>query len=131
MCLPYLPNQSSSQFEILYNNGVHLLLQGDYALAFRCFHASSRLFFNRPKLWLRMGECCTAAFAQQQKVAAVAGNKSGLIQGIIGSGSHRRVLLPTSIPSSASQDIELPEKNGKLNQSQNSQANAANGSSMK
>lgn len=70
-----------------------------------------------------MGECCTAAFAQQQRLAAVAGNKSGLIQGIIGSGSHRRVLLPTSIPSSASQDIELPEKNGKLNQSQHSQAN--------
>ncbi|KAF1330221.1 Ccr4-not transcription complex subunit, partial [Globisporangium splendens] len=114
-------------FEILYNNGVHLLLQGEYSLAFRCFHASSRLLFNRPKLWLRMGECCTAAFAQQQKLVAVAGNKSGLIQGIVGSGSHRRVLLPTSIPTSASQDIELPEKNGKLNHSQYNQANGPNG----
>ncbi|DBA03658.1 TPA: hypothetical protein N0F65_006837 [Lagenidium giganteum] len=104
---------SSSQFEIMYNNGIHLLMQGQYSLAFRCFHASSRLFFNRPKLWLRMGECCTAAFDQQQKLASSSGSKSGLIQSIIGSGSHRRVLLQTTLPSSASQDIEVPTKNGK------------------
>ncbi|KAG1701530.1 hypothetical protein DVH05_010831 [Phytophthora capsici] len=106
---------SSSHHEIMYNNGLHLLLQGDFALAFRCFHESSRLFFNRPKLWLRLGECCTAAFAKEQKLAVVAGNKSGLIQGIVGSGSHRRVLLPTSLPSAASQDIKLPEKNSNGN----------------
>ncbi|CAH0479756.1 unnamed protein product [Peronospora belbahrii] len=102
---------SSSHHEIMYNNGLHLLLQGEYALAFRCFHESSRLFFNRPKLWLRLGECCTAAFAKEQKLAVIAGNKSGLIQGIVGTGSHRRVLLPTSLPSAASQNIQLPEKN--------------------
>lgn len=102
---------SSSHHEIMYNNGLHLLLQGEYALAFRCLHESSRLFFNRPKLWLRLGECCTAAYAKEQKLALAAGNKSGLIQGIVGSGSHRRVLLPTNLPSSASQDIKLPEKN--------------------
>ncbi|KAL7692648.1 putative tetratricopeptide-like helical domain superfamily, ribonuclease H-like superfamily [Plasmopara halstedii] len=101
---------SSSHHEIMYNNGLHLLLQGEYALAFRCFNESSRLFFNRPKLWLRLGECCTAAFAKKQKLAVMAGNKSGLIQGIVGSGSHRRVLLPTSLPSTASLDITLPAK---------------------
>uniref|UniRef100_A0AAV1T8P8 CCR4-NOT transcription complex subunit n=1 Tax=Peronospora matthiolae TaxID=2874970 RepID=A0AAV1T8P8_9STRA len=100
---------SSCQYEIMYNNGLHLLLQGEFALAFRCFHESSRLFFNRPKLWLRLGECCTAAFAKEQKLAVVAGNTSGLIQGIVGTGSHRRVLLPTSLPSAASQDIKLAE----------------------
>ncbi|RMX64948.1 hypothetical protein KXD40_001181 [Peronospora effusa] len=106
---------SSCHHEIMYNNGLHLLLQGEYALAFRCFHESSRLYFNRPKLWLRLGECCTAAFAKEQKLAVVAGNKSGLIQGIVGTGSHRRVLLPTSLPSAASQDIKLPEKNSNDN----------------
>ncbi|KAL4109324.1 hypothetical protein PRIC1_001025 [Phytophthora ramorum] len=121
---------SSSHHEIMYNNGLHLLLQGEYALAFRCFHESSRLFFNRPKLWLRLGECCTAAFAKEQKLAAVAGNKSGLIQGIVGAGSHRRVLLPTSLPSAASQDIELPEKNGNGSGSRkaSTDANDADGS---
>jgi CCR4-NOT transcription complex subunit 10 len=89
----------------MYNNGIQLLLQGKFTLAFRCFHASSRLFFNRPKLWLRLGECCTAAFTEKQKHNACLGNKSGLIQGIVGSGAHRRVLLPTRIPSSESQDI--------------------------
>ncbi|GLD92980.1 hypothetical protein PINS_up001572 [Pythium insidiosum] len=106
---------NSPQLEIMYNNGMQLLLQGDYALAFRCFHASSRLFFNRPKLWLRMGECCTAAFAQQAKLAATAGNKSGLIQGVVGTGSHRRVLLSTSQPVVGVTDIELPPKTGKMN----------------
>ncbi|TMW63246.1 hypothetical protein Poli38472_002187 [Pythium oligandrum] len=106
---------NSAQYEIMYNNGLQLLLQGDYALAFRCFHASSRLFFNRPKLWLRMGECCTAAFAQQARLAATAGHKSGLIQGIVGSGSHRRVVLSASQPVCGAQDIELPEKCGKQN----------------
>lgn len=106
---------SSCQYEIMYNNGLHLLLQGEFALAFRCFHESSRLFFNRPKLWLRLGECCTAAFAKEQKLAVVAGNTSGLIQGIVGTGSHRRVLLPTSLPSAASQDIKLAEMNGNGN----------------
>lgn len=62
-----------------------------------------------------MGECCTAAFAQQQKIAALAGNKSGLIQGIVGSGAHRRVMLSTKLPMSASQDIELPEKKNNNN----------------
>ncbi|ETO78822.1 hypothetical protein, variant 1 [Phytophthora nicotianae P1976] len=121
---------SSSHHEIMYNNGLHLLLQGEYALAFRCFHESSRLFFNRPKLWLRLGECCTAAFAKEQKLAVVAGNKSGLIQGIVGSGSHRRVLLPTSVPSAASQDIKLPEKNASGNgaRSASTDANDADGS---
>ncbi|KAI9922501.1 hypothetical protein PsorP6_002473 [Peronosclerospora sorghi] len=102
----------SFHHEIIYNNGLHLLLQGEYALAFRCFHESSRLFFNRPKLWLRFGECCTAAFAKEQNLAHVAKNKSGLIQEIVGAGSHRRVLLPTSQLSAVSQDIKLPEKNG-------------------
>lgn len=115
---------SSSHHEIMYNNGLHLLLQGEYALAFRCFHESSRLFFNRPKLWLRLGECCTAAFAKEQKLAVIAGNKSGLIQGIVGSGSHRRVLLPTSLPSAASQDIKLPAKNGNGNGSRGASADA-------
>lgn len=120
---------SSCHHEIMYNNGLHLLLQGDYALAFRCFHESSRLFFNRPKLWLRLGECCTAAFAKEQKLAVVAGNKSGLIQGIVGSGSHRRVLLPTSLPSAASQKIELPTKHvhGHGTRQASTEANDADG----
>jgi hypothetical protein len=62
-----------------------------------------------------MGECCTAAFAQHTKLAATASHKSGLIQGVVGMGSHRRVLLSTSQPSSSADDIELPDKNQKGN----------------
>ncbi|RHY98125.1 hypothetical protein DYB35_002726 [Aphanomyces astaci] len=57
----------SAQAEILYNNGLQLLVLKKYALAFRCLHAASKLMFNRPKLWLRLGECCTASYAAQAK----------------------------------------------------------------
>lgn len=111
-----LDSQSSPYHEVMYNNGLHLLLQGKYALAFRCFHESSRLLFNRPKLWLRMGECCTAAYAQEQRLTAIAGNKSGLIRGIAGSGAHRRAILPTSLPSTAAKEIEVPDtRTGTMN----------------
>ncbi|RLN26706.1 hypothetical protein BBJ28_00026945 [Nothophytophthora sp. Chile5] len=56
-----------------------------------------------------------------------AGNKSGLIQGIVGSGAHRRALLPTNLASSASQDNQLLEKNGVSNGS-HAASSGANGS---
>ncbi|RHY04535.1 hypothetical protein DYB38_000338 [Aphanomyces astaci] len=78
----------SAQAEILYNNGLQLLVLKKYALAFRCLHAASKLMFNRPKLWLRLGECCTASYAAQ----------NSLVSSVVGHGAHRRVVLPTRPP---------------------------------
>ncbi|KAF0687358.1 Aste57867_20881 [Aphanomyces stellatus] len=88
---------SSVQAEILYNNGLQLLLLKKYALAFRCLHASSKLFFNRPKLWLRLGECCTASYAAQRESIPTE-YKNSLVSSVVGHGAHRRVVLPVRLP---------------------------------
>lgn len=53
-----------------------------------------------------MGECCTRAFAKNQRSYGNSSGFSALIQGIIGSGSHRRVVLPTRTFVDPSQDIQ-------------------------
>ncbi|EQC36927.1 hypothetical protein SDRG_05754 [Saprolegnia diclina VS20] len=91
------PLSASLQAELLYNNGLTLLLQKKFALAFRCFSGATRLFFNRPKLWLRLGECCTAYVAASRDAVPLE-YKSQLVEAVVGHGPHRRVVLPTSAP---------------------------------
>ncbi|ETV88514.1 hypothetical protein, variant 2 [Aphanomyces astaci] len=91
------PLASSAQAEILYNNGLQLLVLKKYALAFRCLHAASKLMFNRPKLWLRLGECCTASYAAQRETLP-SEYKNSLVSSVVGHGAHRRVVLPTRPP---------------------------------
>ncbi|ETW09271.1 hypothetical protein H310_01670 [Aphanomyces invadans] len=113
---------SSAQAEILYNNGLQLLVLKKYALAFRCLHAASKLMFNRPKLWLRLGECCTASYAAQRE-ALPTEYKNCLVSAVVGHGAHRRIVLPTrpptdepaasitsadSLPSTSSSASEVP-----------------------
>ena len=40
-----------------YNAGLQLLLGGNYALALTCFQTAALGLHQRPRLWLRMGEC--------------------------------------------------------------------------
>ncbi len=47
--------------EILYNEGLQLLLTGNPGLAFKCLHEAALSHKNKPKLWLRLAECCVAA----------------------------------------------------------------------
>ncbi|OQS04931.1 CCR4-NOT transcription complex subunit [Thraustotheca clavata] len=100
---------SSVQSEILYNNGLQLLVQKKYNVAFRCFAGASRLFFNRPKLWLRMGECVTASIASTRQSVPLE-YKNSLVQAVVGHGAHRRVMLPTSTPevSEIEEGMNLP-----------------------
>ncbi|KAH9155746.1 hypothetical protein AeRB84_002312 [Aphanomyces euteiches] len=91
------PLSTSTQAEILYNNGLQLLVLKKYALAFRCLHAASKMFFNRPKLWLRLGECCTASYAAQRE-SIPSEYKNSLVSSVVGHGAHRRVVLPVRSP---------------------------------
>ncbi|OQR88054.1 CCR4-NOT transcription complex subunit [Achlya hypogyna] len=86
---------ASVQTEVLYNNGLTLLQQKKFALAFRCFQGASRLYFNRPKLWLRLGECCTGSVAAARAVVPLE-YKNSLVKAVVGHGAHRRVVLPTA-----------------------------------
>ena len=81
--------------EVIYNTGLQLLLMGRPLQAFRCFENSSLLFYNRPRVWLRMAECCVAAHKEEerQRSAAV---KDRLARKVVGQGRHRRVVLPAT-----------------------------------
>jgi CCR4-NOT transcription complex subunit 10 len=81
--------------EVLYNTGLQLLLTDEPAQALKCFEKSALLFYNRPYLWLRMAECSIALYRQMQSTIDRQGT-SAVIRATIGSGHHRRVLLPLS-----------------------------------
>ena len=44
------------------SQGLQLLLTGNAELAFQCFHEAALSYYRKPKLWLRMAECCIAAY---------------------------------------------------------------------
>jgi CCR4-NOT transcription complex subunit 10 len=79
--------------EVLYNIGLQLLLTDEPTQALKCFEKSALLFYNRPYLWLRMAECSIAIYRQMQSTLDRQGT-SAVIRATVGSGHHRRVLLP-------------------------------------
>jgi CCR4-NOT transcription complex subunit 10 len=81
-----------NECEVMYNIGVQLLLMGRPAPAFQCLRKSSKLFYDRPRLWLRMGEACILSHVQDEHKQS--GVKRTIVRGIIGSAQRRRVLLP-------------------------------------
>lgn len=81
--------------EVVYNTGVQLLLVGRFEQAFRCFETSSLLYYNRPRLWLRMAECCIQHYRAKQDDKARS-TKDCLIRRVAGKGRFRRIVLPPS-----------------------------------
>uniref|UniRef100_A0A7R9YFP9 CCR4-NOT transcription complex subunit 10 n=1 Tax=Pinguiococcus pyrenoidosus TaxID=172671 RepID=A0A7R9YFP9_9STRA len=110
MDLEVLPSEN-----ILYNTGLQLLLVGRPQEAFAALRASATLFTHRPRLWIRLAECCIGIDAakgveEKQRLQATS-NKAiiaygDLVRGIAGKGRCRRVLLP--IPENQ-QDVVAPE----------------------
>lgn len=81
--------------EVAHNCGLALLQAGRHAAAFKCLKQSAVLFYNRPRLWLRLAQCCIAHHIRMERLSRGAAENE-LIRGVIGSGRHRRVLLPVS-----------------------------------
>ncbi|KAL6045342.1 CCR4-NOT transcription complex subunit 10 [Balamuthia mandrillaris] len=81
--------------EIFYNQGMQLLLTGKPDLAFRCFKETISAFHRKPKLWLRLAECCIALHLLKIK-DQVKVQKSSVVSAVIGEGKNRRVVLPSS-----------------------------------
>ncbi len=81
--------------EVVYNTGLQLQLMGKPLQAFRCFENASLLFYNRPRVWLRMAECCVSAHREEgrQRNGTV---RDRLVRRVVGQGRHRRVVLPAS-----------------------------------
>lgn len=81
--------------EVVYNTGVQLLLVGRYEQAFRCFETSSLLYYNRPRLWLRMAECCIQHYRAQQEQRTRT-MRDSLIRRVVGKTRFRRIVLEPS-----------------------------------
>jgi CCR4-NOT transcription complex subunit 10 len=75
------------------HTGLQLLLTDEPTQALKCFEKSALLFYNRPYLWLLMAECSIAIYKQMQSTLDRQGTSAD-IRATIGSGHHRRVLLP-------------------------------------
>jgi len=79
--------------EIQYNLGLQLLLIGQPRDAFSCFQEAALMYYDSPRLWLRMAECCVAEHVRllEQPDAS----KSDLVSEVVGEGDSRRLVLPT------------------------------------
>jgi CCR4-NOT transcription complex subunit 10 len=81
--------------EVTYNTGVQLLLLGRYPQAFRCFENAALLFYNRPRVWLRLAECCIQQHRVEQEARGAA-TKGRMVARLVGRGRHRRAVLDTA-----------------------------------
>lgn len=80
---------------VQYNLGLQLLLVEQPEHAFACFQEASLMFYNRPRLWLRMAECCVSAHVHALASTEKANSKSDVVRSVVGDGRARRVVLPT------------------------------------
>lgn len=81
--------------EVVYNAGLQLLLMGRPSQAFRCFENASLIFYNRPRVWLRLAECCVQHHREEER-RKLGPTRDRLVRRVVGQGRHRRVVLPAS-----------------------------------
>ncbi|XP_037088706.1 CCR4-NOT transcription complex subunit 10-B-like [Pollicipes pollicipes] len=106
----------SRHYEIVYNMGLASLHAGRPKRAFDCLTEAIQVYHTNPRLWLRLAECCVMAHRQERHGEQGAGGKrQGLIQGTIGAGTHRKLVLrPTTTPSSGSDQVSAAIPNPTL-----------------
>jgi len=94
--------------ELLYNTGLSLLYSNQPAQAFECFIEAQETFQCNPRFWLRLAECSIAAIKQdKKKQESSTVKKSDYVRGVIGSGTHRKIVLsPQSPPKQPRQDLQ-------------------------
>ena len=80
---------------VQYNLGLQLLLAEQPEHAFACFQEASLMYYNRPRLWLRLAECCVSAHVHALASSEKAHSKSDVVRSVVGDGRARRIVLPT------------------------------------
>jgi len=82
--------------EVVYNTGLQLLLLRQPLPAFKCLESAALLFYNRPRLWLRLAECCIMHYTQEKaELVSQSGQQSAFLRAVgVGVGEQRRALLP-------------------------------------
>ena len=80
--------------DIVYNMGVSLLFASKPRAAFEYLMEAQTVYQCNPRFWLRLAECCVAVFQQTRNdLDSSSGKKSPHVRGVIGSGSHRKIVL--------------------------------------
>ncbi|XP_029178795.1 CCR4-NOT transcription complex subunit 10 [Nylanderia fulva] len=84
-------------YELMYSLGVSLLHAGKASEAFDRFTEAAQKLHNNPKLWLRMAECCISNHKDSNKVDFDPKRRKDLVQKVIGSGIHKKIILAASL----------------------------------
>ncbi|XP_069676719.1 CCR4-NOT transcription complex subunit 10-like isoform X2 [Periplaneta americana] len=85
---------SNKRYELMYNLGVSLLHAGRPIQAFDCLTEAVQVFHMNPRLWLRLAECCVMAHkADNESDFNIHARRKDLVQGVVGAGSHRKIIL--------------------------------------
>ena len=94
--VPIATFSTDRRSHILFNTGMQLLFSGKPIIAFQCFNEASQLFYDHPRLWLRMAECCVAKHLLTEREKAEASSGDPLVTGSVGRGRRRKILLPVT-----------------------------------
>ncbi|KYQ56685.1 CCR4-NOT transcription complex subunit 10-B [Trachymyrmex zeteki] len=88
----------NKHYELMYSLGVVLLYAGKASKAFDCFTEVAQKIHNNPKLLLRMAECCIYSYKYSNKIDFnIPKRRKDLVQKIVGSGIHKKIILATSL----------------------------------
>lgn len=87
--------------DLYYNSGLTLLKSSRPALAFKCFRRAALHLYMEPKVWIRIAECCVAAWTAQN-------SSSDTLQHlrVVGSGASRRIVLPITPSPNSLDDLD-------------------------
>ncbi|XP_077982183.1 CCR4-NOT transcription complex subunit 10-like [Glandiceps talaboti] len=89
----------NKRYELLHNSGITLLHAGRPLAAFDCLIEAVQVYHSNARLWLRLAECCIAAnkgSPEEEPKGLPSAPKKGIVQAIIGSGKHRKIILGSS-----------------------------------
>ncbi|CAG0882358.1 unnamed protein product [Cyprideis torosa] len=83
-------------YEALYNLGVSYLHAGKVEEGFSCLMTARTAFDANPLLWLRLAECCVAAYFPDNSEHFSPSLKRNLVAGQVGISIHRKLIMGNS-----------------------------------
>ncbi|XP_050428026.1 CCR4-NOT transcription complex subunit 10 isoform X2 [Adelges cooleyi] len=86
---------ASIKTELMFNLGISLLHAHKPEEAFDCLIEAVQTYHMNPRLWLRLAECCVMAHKSSNDRDF--DFKKSYIEGVVGSGKHRKIILKSHL----------------------------------
>ena len=64
-----------------------------------CWQEATSLLYGRPRLWIRLSECCIQHHQKSVDLKCASSGANDLVKLVVGGGKDRRVLLQTALTS--------------------------------